>query len=80
VPTVSSQADLILAALQRGEALSKLDAYRMGAGLSINSRVADLRRDGWNIACAVEMRDGRRVWVYRLLGPRQRELFEDLAA
>lgn len=62
-----SQSDILLAALQRGEALSKLDAYRMGAGLSINSRVADLRRQGWDIACAVETRDGRRVWVYRLL-------------
>ena len=72
-----SQSDLILAALLRGERLSKLDAYRMGAGLSINSRIADLRKLGWVIPCEVEMRNGRKTWVYRLVGPVQPSLFVD---
>ncbi len=66
-----SQSDLILAALLRGERLSKLDAFRMGAGLSINSRIADLRKQGWVIPCVVEMRNGKRVWVYHMAGPVQ---------
>jgi hypothetical protein len=69
-----NQSDLILAALLRGERLSKLDAFRMGAGLSINSRIADLRKLGYVIDCAVETRDGRKVWVYRMVGPVQGEL------
>lgn len=62
-----SQCDILLAALLRGERLTKLDAFRMGAGLSINSRVADLRRQGYVIECEVEERDGRRVYAYRLI-------------
>jgi Helix-turn-helix domain len=73
---VSSQTEIILAALQRGEAISKLDAFRMGAGLSINSRISDIRKLGYLVECAVETREGRKVWVYRLLGPVQRSLFE----
>lgn len=68
-----SQADVILDALRRGP-LSKLDAFRLGAGLSLNSRVADLRARGFVIDCDVAMRDGRRVWIYTLRGPVQREL------
>lgn len=75
-----SQSDLILAALLRGERLTKLDAFRMGAGLSINSRIADLRRQGYVIECDVEMRNGRRVWVYRMVVPRQQELALDTLA
>jgi hypothetical protein len=71
-----SQSDIVLEALKRGP-LTKLDAFRLGAGLSLNSRIADLRLQGWNIACAVETREGRKVWVYRLLGPVQRSLFEE---
>ena len=62
-----SQSDLILAALQRGP-LTKLDAFRLGAGLSLNSRIADLRRQGYDIRCEVKRREGRSVWVYTLLG------------
>lgn len=69
-----SQCDILLAALLRGERLTKLDAFRLGAGLSLNSRVADLRRQGWAIDCDVAMRDGRRVYVYTLRGPVQGEL------
>ena len=65
-----SQSTIILEALKRGEALTKLDAMRMGAGLSINSRVADLRAQGYDISCTCESRDGKKVWVYRLNGPR----------
>jgi len=61
-----SQTDLILEALQRGEALTKLDAFRLGAGLSLNSRVAELRKQGYRIACTTEKRNGKTVWGYRL--------------
>lgn len=61
-----SQADTILEALLRGDRLTKLDAFKLGAGLSLNSRVADLRRQGYVIRCECERRGGRNVWVYWL--------------
>lgn len=64
-----AQGDLILAALLSGRALTKLDAFKMGAGLSINSRIADLRKQGYDIRCEVVTREGRRVWEYRLVIP-----------
>ena len=68
-----SQTDILLEALRRGP-VTKLDLFKLGGGLSANSRVADLRRQGYVIDCAVAMRNGRRVWVYTLVGPRQGEL------
>jgi hypothetical protein len=39
-------------------------------GLTVHSRVADLRRAGWDISCGIEgkTRKGRERYVYRLLG------------
>lgn len=68
-----NQADIVLAALKRGP-LTKLEAFKLGAGLSLNSRVADLRAQGWDIACEVKMVNGRRSWVYTLRGPVQGQL------
>lgn len=68
-----SQSDILLEALKRGP-VTKLDLFRLGGGLSANSRVADLRRHGWAIDCDVAMREGRRVWIYTLRGPVQGEL------
>jgi len=59
---------MILDALLRGESVTKLDAFRMGAGLSVNSRIAELRKRGYEIDCSVERRNGRNVWVYSLRG------------
>jgi hypothetical protein len=41
-----------------------------GVGLTVHSRVADLRRAGWDITCMVEgkTRKGRDRYVYRLQG------------
>lgn len=63
-----SQSDTILAALLAGRALSKLEAFKMGAGMSINSRVAELRKQGYDIRCEVMRVNGRNVWTYRLVG------------
>ncbi len=42
-----------------------------GVGLTVHSRVADLRRDGHKITCAIEgkTRKGRERYVYRLEVP-----------
>jgi hypothetical protein len=41
-----------------------------GVGLTVHSRVADLRRQGWEITCGIEgkTRNGRERYVYRLQG------------
>jgi hypothetical protein len=65
-----SQVDIVLEALKRGP-LTKLQAYKLGAGLSLNSRVAELRAQGWVIDCRRIVRGGRPVWEYRLQGPVQ---------
>jgi hypothetical protein len=70
-----SQNDIVLEALKRGP-LTKLDAFRLGAGLSLNSRVAELRARGYDIHCRRIVRDGRPVWEYRLQ-PLQKKLFTD---
>lgn len=62
-----SQNDVILEALKRGP-LTKLEAFKLGGGLSLNSRIADLRREGWDIRCERVVRGGKPAWEYRLLG------------
>jgi hypothetical protein len=46
-----------------------------GVGLTVHSRVADLRRDGWDVTCAVEgkTRKNRDRYVYRLRGRASQE-------
>jgi hypothetical protein len=41
-----------------------------GVGCTVHSRVADLRRAGWDITCGIEgkTRRGRERYVYRLQG------------
>lgn len=61
-----SQADSILAALQRGEVLTTLDIFKLCGSMAGHSRIAELRRQGWNIECTEVARSGRRRWEYRL--------------
>ena len=44
-----SQREQILAALRRGESISPMDAWRRFRCYRLAARIADLRRDGWQI-------------------------------
>ena len=54
----------VLELLRDGKPHTHMELYRLGC--VAHSRVADLRRDGWRIACTKEMVRGERVSVYRL--------------
>ncbi len=45
-----SQREQILAALRRGESISPMDALRRFRCFRLAARIADLRRDGWQIS------------------------------
>ena len=62
-----SQVETILSALRRGP-LTKADIYYLGAGMSANSRIAELRARGFDIRCERELINGRAVYRYRLVG------------
>ena len=61
-----TQCESILAWLEAGNSLTKAQAFSMGWGLSLNSRVAELREQGHDIVCDTEKINGKTVYFYRL--------------
>ena len=61
-----SQCFQILSYLKSGKTLTKLEAAQKGWGLSLNSRVAELREAGWEIHCRTVKKNGRTVYEYSL--------------
>ena len=41
---------------------------------AVNSCIAELRDQGYDIRCRQEVRGGRRLWLYRLVGQAELEL------
>ena len=41
---------------------------------AVNSCVAELRENGYDIACRQVVIDGRRLWLYRLVGQQRLDL------
>lgn len=56
--------DRVLDRLRKGPATSR-ELYRLG--VMTHSRVADLRRRGHVIECAISFQRGRRVYTYTLV-------------
>ena len=66
--TTQSQAQQILAALKRGEKLTRLDMlYRFGA-MQAQTRIFELRKDGHNIQSKfIKTRSGKHIVEYSLI-------------
>ena len=64
-----TQCESILAWLEAGNSLTKAQAFSMGWGLSLNSRVAELRERGHDIVCHTHKVGGKPVYFYRLKAP-----------
>ena len=41
---------------------------------AVNSCIAELRENGFDIACRQQVVDGRRLWLYRLVGQQRLDL------
>ena len=63
-----SQNEAIKAALLSGRSLTPLDALEDFGCFRLAARVADLRREGMDIECQSETRNGKRYARYRLRG------------
>lgn len=64
---LESQSDQILAHLQRGRALTQLDALNLFGCFRLGARIWDLRRRGHRIESrTIETPSGKRVSEYRL--------------
>lgn len=62
-----SQISQIYSYLEEGNTLTKAECYEKGWGLSINSRVAEIRdRLGVQIDCWTEKRGDKTIYVYGL--------------
>ena len=62
-----SQISEIYCYLRDGNTLTKSECYAKGWGLSINSRIAEIReRTGAQIDCWTEKRNGKTIYVYGL--------------
>lgn len=64
-----SQNDQIRAALMLGRSLTPLDALNEFGCFRLAARVADLRREGMDIECATETKNGKRYARYFLRRP-----------
>jgi len=70
---MSSQAELILADLQKGQTITPLDALRRYGCLRLAARIDDLRREGYTIETRMR-RSGRKHWAEYSLARGQLEL------
>ena len=68
---MSQKAD-ILAALKRGETLTRLDCLKQFRCFEAGARITELRKEGWNIKSVTVARDGK--WRPAWMLPRM-ELF-----
>lgn len=64
-----SQNDQIRAALMLGRSLTPLDALNEFGCFRLAARVADLRREGMDIECVTETKNGKRYARYFLRRP-----------
>lgn len=64
-----SQNEAIKAALLSGRSLTPLDALQDFGCFRLAARVADLRREGMDIECATETKNGKRYARYFLRRP-----------
>ena len=64
-----SQNEVIRAALLSGRSLTPLDALNEFGCFRLAARVADLRREGMDIECAKETKNGKRYARYQLRRP-----------
>lgn len=64
-----SQNDQIRAALILGRSLTPLDALNEFGCFRLAARVADLRREGMDIECKTETKNGKRYARYQLRRP-----------
>lgn len=62
-----SQRQAILAHLERGKAITPLDALHKFGCLRLSGRILELRKQGWKVVThMVELDNGKRVASYRL--------------
>ena len=64
-----SQNDHIRAALMLGRSLTPLDALQDYGCFRLAARIADLRREGMDIECISETKNGKRYARYQLRRP-----------
>ena len=64
-----SQSDQIRAALILGRSLTPLDALQDYGCFRLAARIAELRREGMDIECATETKNGKRYARYFLRRP-----------
>jgi hypothetical protein len=64
-----SQTDQIRAALILGRSLTPLDALQDYGCFRLAARIAELRREGMDIECATETKNGKRYARYFLRRP-----------
>lgn len=64
-----SQTDQIRAALMLGKSLTPLDALQDYGCFRLAARIAELRREGMDIECATETKNGKRYARYFLRRP-----------
>jgi len=58
----------VLAALAPGEEVTSLELAAFARTIAPGTCVSELRSQGYAIDCRQEVREGRRVWLYRLTG------------
>lgn len=78
---IAAQRRRLLAALECGEFMTRLELERACDVPSVTKRISELRAEGWPIDGKKEVADSshgpRRTTFYRMSGPRaQRDLFE----
>jgi hypothetical protein len=61
-----SQADRILTHLIKGKTLTALQALDKFQTLRLAARIKDLREDGFAIQTNIQIRNGKRVAVYKI--------------
>ena len=66
---MSTQSEILLAALRRGEVLTTLDALRRYNVMAVSQRMTEMQRAGVPIKSEmVKVASGKRVARYRLVG------------
>ena len=63
-----SQNEAIRKHLEKGKAITPLEALERYGCFRLAARVADLRREGLDIECSTETTNGKRYARYRLRG------------
>lgn len=68
--TVAKSARLrrVLAALEAEGEITSFDLTLAARTVAVGTCVSELRANGYGVACRQEVREGRRVWLYRLTG------------